>query len=444
MNFEQTALNQIATSLAKHFDSLYFVEIKTGYYTEFLPTQMFVDLQIPKQGDDFFELAKRNINKSVHPADVEFALRSNDKETVLENLYRDNTYSIIYRLVTNGKVVHIRHIYIMCEDREHIMFCLENIEDDFREKEEHNRNLQSANLMARRDELTGIKNKNAFLEHSQTMDQKIRSEEAGYCFGIVMCDVNDLKVLNDTRGHSFGDEAIQRASRMICGIYKHSPVFRVGGDEFVVILTGEDFQNREDLLEKLRAETLANKKSRSGPVVASGMSVYKPDEDKAVADVLKRADELMYENKKMLKSGQLIEEYRDMDKIEELIPDERKRILDALFGALFTVSGGGYVYLNDMRYDFSRWSLSLIDDFGLSSEYMYHADRVWKDYIHPDDLMVYNDAINSALCGEAEIKQIYYRARKRDGSYALLTTRAFVLSDSNGAPEYFGGIMLQQ
>lgn len=444
MNFEQTALNQIATSLAKHYDSLYYVEIKTGYYTEFLPTQMFLDLQIPKQGDDFFELAKRNINKSVHPADVEFALRSNDKETVLENLYRDNTYSIIYRLVTNGKVVHIRHIYIMCEDREHIMFCLENIEDDFREKEEHNRNLQSANLMARRDELTGIKNKNAFLEHSQTMDQKIRSEEAGYCFGIVMCDVNDLKVLNDTRGHSFGDEAIQRASRMICGIYKHSPVFRVGGDEFVVILTGEDFQNREDLLEKLRAETLANKKSRSGPAVASGMSVYKPDEDKAVADVLKRADELMYENKKMLKSRQLIEEYRDMDKIEELIPDERKRILDALFGALFTVSGGGYVYLNDMRYDFSRWSLSLTDDFGLSSEYMYHADRVWKDYIHPDDLMVYNDAINSALCGEAKIKQIYYRARKRDGSYALLTTRAFVLSDSNGAPEYFGGIMLQQ
>ena len=54
MNIEQTALNQIATSLAKHFDSLYYVEIKTGHYTEFLPTQMFTDLQIPKQGEDFF------------------------------------------------------------------------------------------------------------------------------------------------------------------------------------------------------------------------------------------------------------------------------------------------------------------------------------------------------------------------------------------------------
>ena len=209
-------------------------------------------------------------------------------------------------------------------------------------------------------------------------------------------------------------------------------------------MTGDDYQNREDLIEKLREETLANKKSRSGPTVASGMSVYESDKDSAVADVLKRADDLMYENKKILKSGHLIEEYRDMDKIEEIIPDERKRLLDSLFGALFTVSGGGYVYLNDMRYDYSRWSLSLIDDFGLESEYMYHADRVWKDYIHPDDQQVYNDAVDAALCGDAELKQIFYRALKRDGTYALLTTRAFVLSDSNGDPEYFGGIILQQ
>ncbi len=444
MDFEQTALNQIATSLAKHFDSLYYVEIKTGFYTEFVPTQMFVDLQIPKQGEDFFELAKRNINKSVHPGDLEFALRSNDKETVLENLSRNNIYSVIYRLVTNGRIVHIRHIYIMCDDREHFMFCLENIEDDFREKEEHNRNLQSAHLMARRDELTGIKNKNAFIEQTEIINQKIGSGEKDYQFGLVMCDVNDLKLLNDTRGHSFGDEAIQRASRMICKIYKQSPVFRVGGDEFVVVLTGDDYRNREDLLEKMRAETLANKKSRSGPVVASGMSVYEPGKDSAVADVLKRADDQMYENKKMLKSGRLIEKFRGMDKIEEIIPDERTRILDALFGALFTVSGGGYLYLNDMRYDYSRWSLSLVDDFALESEYMYHADRIWRDFIHPDDLQVYNDAVDAILCGEAELKQIFYRARKRDGTYALLTTRAFVLSDSNGVPEYFGGIILQQ
>ena len=444
MSIEQTALSQIATSLAKHFDSLYYIDIETGHYTEFMSSQIFTELEIPKQGEDFFELVKRNINKSVHPEDVEFALLSNDKAVVLENLSRNNTYSVIYRNITNGDIVHIRHIYIMCEDRAHLMFCLENIEDDYREKEEHDRNLQSAQLMARRDELTGIKNKNAFIEQSEIMDKKIASGEKDDLFGIVMCDINDLKRLNDTRGHSFGDEAIQRASRMICDIYKHSPVFRVGGDEFVVIMTGYDLQHRDELLEKLREESMANKKVRSGPVVATGMSVFNPDEDKTVADVLKRADNQMYENKKYLKSVHLIENLRDMGKVEKTITDERRRMLDALFGALFTVSGGGYIYLNDMRYDYSRWSLSLIDDFGLESEYMYHADSVWKNYIHPDDMEVYKDAVDAALRGEAELKKIFYRARKRDGTYAIITTRVFVLNDSDGNPEYFGGIMLQQ
>ena len=61
-------------------------------------------------------------------------------------------------------------------------------------------------------------------------------------------------------------------------------------------------------------------------------------------------------------------------------------MLDSLFGALLTVAGGGYIYLCDLRYDYSRWALSIIDDFGLKSEYMYHADKIWRDYIHPDDL----------------------------------------------------------
>ena len=126
MSIEQTALSQIATSLAKHFDSLYYIDIETGHYTEFMSSQIFTELEIPKQGEDFFELAKRNINKSVHPEDVEFALLSNDKAVVLENLSRNNTYSVIYRNITNGDIVHIRHIYIMCEDRAHLMFCLEN------------------------------------------------------------------------------------------------------------------------------------------------------------------------------------------------------------------------------------------------------------------------------------------------------------------------------
>lgn len=78
-----------------------------------------------------------------------------------------------------------------------------------------------------------------------------------------------------------------------------------------------------------------------------------------------------------------------MEKIDKPIPAERKRLLDGLFGALCTIAGEGYVYLNDMRYDFSRWSLTLINDFGMSSEYMYHADLIWQEHIHPEDMKAY-------------------------------------------------------
>ena len=96
-----------------------------------------------------------------------------------------------------------------------------------------------------------------------------------------------------------------------------------------------------------------------------------------------------------------------------------------------------------MRYDFSRWSVSLVDDLGFESEYMYHADKVFRNCIHPDDIEVFESAMQSLFNGKAEVKPIRYRARRKDGTYVILHTRGFVLSDNNGSPEYFGGIIVQ-
>ncbi len=444
MNIDQMAHNQVATTLARHFDSIYYIEIETGKYFEFMPAKMLKDLNIPKQGDDFFASARENAPKVVHPDDLELVLRIHDKNEILKILSENYSYTVGCRLIINGKIMHVRHIDIMCEDKKHFIFCMENIEDEFREAEEQKENLRYAERMARFDELTGVKNQKAFAEETRIIDVKIKSNIETPNFGVVMCDVNDLKQINDTRGHSFGDEAIQQTSHMICEIYKHSPVFRIGGDEFAVILTGSDFEHREKLIEKLKEESLANKRARSGPTVACGMAVFDPDSDREFSNVFERADNLMYENKKELKTQYTVETFNEMDRIDEPISDERKRLLDGMFGALLTVAGGGYVYLNDMKYDFSRWALSLIDDFGLKSEYMYHADNIWLDYIHPDDIEIYKDAVEAVLRGNAEMRPIYYRARNVNGKYVLLTTRGFVLSDKEGNPEYFGGIIIPQ
>lgn len=201
-------------------------------------------------------------------------IKLHDKEAMLQRLDHNHFYSVVYRLIINGEIIRVRHFEIMCEDNKHILCCLENIEDEVKEREEREKNLRSAQRLARLDVLTGIRNKNAFAEYIEDIKKKIGPGPEHFSFGIVMCDVNDLKLMNDTRGHSFGDEALMRASRMICEIYDHSSVFRIGGDEFVVILDGRDYDDRDDLLEKLRAESLANKRSRSGPEVACGMAVF--------------------------------------------------------------------------------------------------------------------------------------------------------------------------
>lgn len=435
--------NQIAFSFAGHFECVYYVNIETGHYIVFADDEFLEASEFPGEGDDFFADAVKNAHVFVHPGDIDIMKKVYDKENVIRNLSETGNYSVYFRSFIDGKVIHMRHIEILCKDKKHVVFCLENVEREFREKEEQKKDLLSAELMARRDELTGVKNSNAYKEYEEIVDGTISSGEEDLQFGIVMCDINNLKQINDTRGHNFGDEAIQATSRLICKIYKHSPVFRVGGDEFVVVISGSDYEHRDELLERFREEAELNRKTRTGPVVASGMAVIKKG-DKKLSDVLSRADRLMYENKSELKSRRDTEGFRNMDSEDIPIPDERRRILNAMFEAMFTVAGGGYIYLNDMRYDYSRWALSLIDDFGFESEYMYHADKVLLERIHPDDIEIYKDAVDTALHGNGQMKPIKYRARRKDGTYVVLYTRGFIINDINGNPEYFGGIIIPE
>jgi diguanylate cyclase (GGDEF)-like protein len=436
--------NLIAVSLAKHYECVYLVDIETNKYIVFNDNNYAFSSEYPREGDDFFEDAKKNATLFIHPDDLNYMIKLYNKEELLSNLSESDVFSIIFRAVVDGKIFHMRHVEIMCKDKKHIVCCLENIEEEIMQNEKKEKDLQSAKLMARRDILTGVRNNNAYREYADSIDSKLESEGNISPFGIVMFDINDLKRINDTRGHSFGDEAIQRASRMICEIYKHSPIYRVGGDEFVAILSGHDYDHRDDLIIKVKNESLANRRSRSGPVVACGMAVYNPELDHSITSVYNRADKNMYENKKELKSLSLKDGFANMEKLNIPIPDERKRLLDGLFGAMYTIAGEGYVYINDMKYDFSRWSLQLIDDFGLESVYMYHADKIWQEYIHPDDISIYRDAVDTVLSGSAEIKPILYRAKTKDGQYVFLSTRGFVLSDKEGNPEYFGGIIIRK
>lgn len=158
--------------------------------------------------------------------------------------------------------------------------------------------------LAYQDALTHMKSKAAYDAKDAELAQEVVNGEAE--FAIVMVDLNNLKKINDNYGHENGNRYIIGSCKIIGDIYRHSPVYRVGGDEFVVVLQGEDYGNREALLHQLE-ERFAESSAREDREpwerysAAFGMAEYAGGEGEDVDDVFRRADERMYACKKRMK-----------------------------------------------------------------------------------------------------------------------------------------------
>ncbi len=189
--------------------------------------------------------------------------------------------------------------------------------------------ITKARKMAAIDPLTGIKNKHAYAQWEEDINGRIREGDQEP-FAVVVCDVNNLKVVNDMYGHKEGDACIKNACARICGVFSHSPVFRVGGDEFIVILTKDDYTQRKKLLERINALPRDITKIRLGETISAGMAEYVRDKHTALLSVAEEADKAMYERKQHLKES-LSSENIESDNIQdtEYIPviHARKNIL---------------------------------------------------------------------------------------------------------------------
>lgn len=150
------------------------------------------------------------------------------------------------------------------------------------------------------DNLTRVKNTTAYEQEVHKMDERMMQEDIQ--FSVMMIDVNGLKGINDRFGHEKGNELLRTTVKYICDRFKHSPVFRVGGDEFVIVIENEDYEKRYELL--LELQTHCHKRNYNLPhpweqlAFATGMSDYEPTKDTSFQQVFLRADAAMYRNKK--------------------------------------------------------------------------------------------------------------------------------------------------
>lgn len=180
---------------------------------------------------------------------------------------------------------------------------VENLKSTMKELSSTQQHADAMSRLATRDSLTGIRNKTSFDEHMVELKQRL--EDGHQSFGFVMVDLNNLKVINDTYGHGKGNEAICGLSDLICEVFAHSPVFRVGGDEFTVILEGKDYENIDDLVSEfhekmqvLSSDTSLNPWRRTSAAI--GYACYDEAQDTGADSVLSRADMEMYRCKRRM------------------------------------------------------------------------------------------------------------------------------------------------
>lgn len=141
------------------------------------------------------------------------------------------------------------------------------------------------------DALTGLENRTAYEDYTVQLEARIGNGTA--CFALAVFDLNGLKEINDRFGHEQGDRAIVAVSEAIRTVFAGARQFRIGGEEYVVILEGDASQLEPGLD---RVDRLLSQQGSVG--VSKGHAVFVPGEDRTYQTVFKRADAAMYNDKR--------------------------------------------------------------------------------------------------------------------------------------------------
>jgi diguanylate cyclase (GGDEF)-like protein len=165
------------------------------------------------------------------------------------------------------------------------------------------------NELARHDGLTGLLNKSSEERALRLLDRDIEGGTAR--FSLAVFDVNNLKDMNDTYGHESGDLYLKSAANAIREAFKGYSTFRIGGDEFAafVQVTSDSDEKAEDVMNRCVArldeimESTNEKAEQAWERVelACGTAAFDPNTDTSASQVLARADEHMYANKRQMK-----------------------------------------------------------------------------------------------------------------------------------------------
>lgn len=154
------------------------------------------------------------------------------------------------------------------------------------------------------DSLTNLNNPRSYKEHTDDLIKKKAS------FGIIYIDLNDFKKVNDTYGHDTGDSLLNVvAKRLLNSIREDDIAFRIGGDEFIVVIHGKhDTFFYDEVIQRIRSNVARD--VTIGDInlkisISAGYARF-PDDGANIEDIVKKADNAMYFNKRLIKARRFV------------------------------------------------------------------------------------------------------------------------------------------
>ena len=166
-------------------------------------------------------------------------------------------------------------------------------------QEELRGHIERAHQQAYLDTMTGVGNKTAYLNAVKLLEAPTQDGTAD--FSVAIFDMNGLKIINDNYGHECGDDAIIDTAKVLKKLFGSENLYRIGGDEFIAIMTQTDEARWAQLFASFDAQVAQlNSAARSYVVplsLSKGCAIYDKERDADYKSVFKRADMAMYADK---------------------------------------------------------------------------------------------------------------------------------------------------
>ncbi len=301
-------------------------------------------------------------------------------------------------------------------------FSLENPSDVFRQK-------------VLIDALTGVKSRHSYETDIRLMEKEY-ARNPDISFGLVFCDINNLKAVNDIYGHLEGDAYISRIALILVRNFRNAEhIYRMGGDEFLAIYRNTDEAEIRREIEQINTECDAM--SRETPYqlsVAMGCALS-GKEYPTLREVLRVADYLMYKNKVEIKrnSAFLSENGQEVN---------LSALTDKIFDVFAATGERNYLTLTNLSTNVTRWAKAAVDYFGLPGEFIHDNYSIWLEHVHPDDRADYSADLYNVVMGNQKTHDIEFRAKNKAGEYVVCTCRGKVIKDKKGGPDLFAATLV--